>query len=125
PPILRPRLGAVRGQEGKPLTVTCEVDSYPLPSRIQWKKLQEKDGVTDLVPVTNHSFAFVFFVQPQATFSAHNGVEDATMEWIDATECAGFYLCQAISPRGTDSSLVEVRIKGEYLIFWPIYLTQL
>lgn len=41
------------------------------------------------------------------------------MEWIDATESAGFYLCQAISPRGTDSSLVEVRIKGLKTVLWP------
>ncbi|TPP60018.1 Immunoglobulin domain-containing protein [Fasciola gigantica] len=106
-PVLRPRLGAVRGQEGNPLTVTCEVDSYPPPSRIRWQRLQEKDGVTRLVPVTN------------ATFRAHNGVEGATMEWVDASAYRGFYLCQAISPRGTDSILVEVRIKGMKDILWP------
>ncbi|VDP83093.1 unnamed protein product [Echinostoma caproni] len=52
-PILRPRLGAVRGQEGKPLTVTCEVDSYPPPSRIRWRRLLEKNGKAQLVPVSN------------------------------------------------------------------------
>ncbi|KAF8563825.1 hypothetical protein P879_02861 [Paragonimus westermani] len=107
PPMLRPRMGAVRANEGNPLSFTCELDSYPPPDEIQWKQLQESEHGSMLVPVTG------------ATFKSLDGVKNAVLEWADATNCSGFYLCTAVSPRGSDSLLVEVRIKGKFAYVWP------
>ncbi|KAF7258992.1 hypothetical protein EG68_03435 [Paragonimus skrjabini miyazakii] len=107
PPMLRPRMGAVRANEGNPLSFTCELDSYPPPDEIQWKQLKESEHGSMLIPVTD------------ATFKSRDGVKNAVLEWADATNCSGFYLCTAISPRGSDSLLVEVRIKGKFAYVWP------
>ncbi|KAF6773880.1 hypothetical protein AHF37_07436 [Paragonimus kellicotti] len=107
PPMLRPRMGAVRANEGDPLSFTCELDSYPPPDEIQWKQLQESEHGSMLIPVAD------------ATFKSRDGVKNAVLEWADATNCSGFYLCTAVSPRGSDSLLVEVRIKGKFAYVWP------
>ncbi|KAG5441491.1 Basigin [Clonorchis sinensis] len=107
PPIIRTRLGAVRANEGESLAVECELESYPLPSEVMWKRVLVSDEGSQLVPVVN------------ATFTAKDGVQNAVMEWSDATHVSGPYLCTAKSPRGSDTQLFDVRIKGKSAFIWP------
>nr|CAH8867431.1 unnamed protein product [Trichobilharzia regenti] len=108
-PIIRSRFSAVRGHEGNPLSVLCEIDGFPAANQVSWKRLVEKkDGSSaQLLPVTN------------AVFKAHGTTRDAIMEWSDASDSTGFYLCTATSRLGSDSQLLEVRIKSKLAPLWP------
>ncbi|CAH8641809.1 unnamed protein product [Schistosoma rodhaini] len=109
-PVIRSRFGAVRGHEGNPLSVLCEVDGFPEPNQVVWKRVVENEAdptQNRLVPVRN------------TVFKSHESTKDAIMEWNDASDSTGFYLCTATSPLGSDSLLFEVRIKSKLAPLWP------
>ncbi|TNN18680.1 Basigin isoform 1 [Schistosoma japonicum] len=104
PPVIRSRFGAVRGHEGSPLSVLCEVDGFPEADEVSWQRLVENDDESNknkLVPVTN------------AVFKQHGKTKNGIMEWSDASKSTGFYLCTARSSLGSDNLLLEVRIKSK------------
>ncbi|CAH8554745.1 unnamed protein product [Schistosoma turkestanicum] len=110
PPVIRSRFGPVRGHEGNPLSVLCEIDGFPEAKKVVWERLVENENDptrNKLVPVTN------------AIFKPHEGTKDAIMEWTDASNATGFYMCTAKSDLGTDSLLLEVRIKSKLAPLWP------
>ncbi|VDP62988.1 unnamed protein product [Schistosoma mattheei] len=103
-PVIRSRFGAVRGHEGNPLSVLCEVDGFPEPNQVVWRRvIENEDDATKnrLVSVSN------------AMFKPHESTKDAIMEWTDASDATGFYMCTATSTLGSDSLLLEVRIKSK------------
>ncbi|KAH8857303.1 Basigin [Schistosoma japonicum] len=110
PPVIRSRFGAVRGHEGSPLSVLCEVDGFPEADEVSWQRLVENDDESNknkLVPVTN------------AVFKQHGKTKNGIMEWSDASKSTGFYLCTARSSLGSDNLLLEVRIKSKLAPLWP------
>ncbi|CAH8643732.1 hypothetical protein MS3_00009712 [Schistosoma haematobium] len=109
-PVIRSRFGAVRGHEGNPLSVLCEVDGFPEPNQVVWRRvIENEDDSTKnrLVSVSN------------AMFKPHESTKDAIMEWTDASDATGFYMCTATSTLGSDSLLLEVRIKSKLAPLWP------
>ncbi|CAH8603264.1 unnamed protein product [Heterobilharzia americana] len=109
-PVIRSRFSAVRGHEGSPLSVLCEVDGFPAPHQVTWKRLVEsKDSSSgsQLLSVTN------------AILKSDGKTNGAIMEWKDASDSTGFYLCTATSNLGTDNQLLEVRIKSKLAPLWP------
>ncbi|CAL8083057.1 unnamed protein product [Calicophoron daubneyi] len=110
PPIIRSHLGAVRGKEGKPLSLTCSLETYPPPQTITWAKVTPDESVGNeytLGPV------------PNATLISVDGVANARLQWTDATAFSGFYMCTAESSLGVDNQMFEVRIKGMKAVLWP------
>ncbi|CAH8653347.1 unnamed protein product [Dicrocoelium dendriticum] len=103
-PIFDHKWGAVRAYEGDPLSVTCELESYPRPSEILWKYYSE---------------GRIWVSVPNATFENRDGVQNAIMHWQDASQHSGFYMCSAHSPGGSDNLVLEVRIKGKLAYVWP------
>lgn len=107
-PILRSMPGAVRANVGSPLSVTCPLESVGSNVIVTWERVVTGPNGQQILQSVNN-----------VTFKSEGGVQNAVMEWSDATDAGGLYLCRASSPRGNDSTLIEVRIKDYKTYLWP------